>query len=75
MHAPEPECIRPLRLLETWLPLAQALNERYGWHDDAAALEQLIVAAQPALALCANADEAHLVLFIARGGVGSRTLR
>jgi GAF domain-containing protein len=72
MHHPAPGSAEALRLLECWLPLAQRLNQRYGWNDDAQALERLIVLAAPALALCADADEAHLVLFIARGGVWQR---
>jgi hypothetical protein len=63
-----------LRQLESWLPLAQELNQRYAWGDDGPALEQLILTALPALALCSTVDEAHLVLFIARGGVRSRYL-
>lgn len=58
-----------LRLVETWLPLAQELNQRYGWNDDGSSLEQLIVDSMAALALCTSVDEAHLVLFIARRGL------
>lgn len=58
-----------LRLLECWLPLAQALNQRYGWNDNPSALEQLIRAAVPGLTLCTSVDEAHLVLFITRAGM------
>jgi hypothetical protein len=45
-----------LRLLESWLPLAQAERERYGWSDDGPALEQLILRAAPAL------SQAHSLL-------------
>ncbi len=38
-----------LRLLESWLPLAQAENDRYGWGYDAPALERLILLAAPGL--------------------------
>lgn len=38
-----------LRLLESWLPLAQAASERYGWGYDSATLERLILLAAPSL--------------------------
>ena len=38
-----------LRLLESWLPLAQAESERYGWGYDSLRLEQLILLAAPSL--------------------------
>lgn len=38
------------RLLEGWLPLAQDVNQQYGWQLDGSALERLIMAAAPALA-------------------------
>jgi hypothetical protein len=53
-----------LRLLECWLPLAQAANERHRWGYDATALEALIIAAAPALARTASAPEAHGILCI-----------
>jgi hypothetical protein len=52
-----------LRLLECWLPLAQAINERHGWGYAAAALEALVVSAAPALALAISAAEAHGILW------------
>lgn len=38
-----------LRLLESWLPLAQAESERNGWGYDSSALERLILLAAPSL--------------------------
>ncbi|NJO82651.1 MAG: hypothetical protein HC828_07380 [Blastochloris sp.] len=38
-----------LHLLESWLPLAQDENERYGWGYDGLRLEQLILLAAPSL--------------------------
>jgi hypothetical protein len=37
------------RLLESWLPLAQAESERHGWGYDGPSLEQLILLAAPSL--------------------------
>jgi hypothetical protein len=38
-----------LRLLESWLPLAQAESERFSWGYDGPALERLILLAAPSL--------------------------
>ncbi|HJZ50525.1 MAG TPA: hypothetical protein VKE41_25310 [Roseiflexaceae bacterium] len=51
------------RLLECWLPLAQELNERYGWGHDARTLEALLLAAAPALRQVHSAVEAHAILW------------
>ncbi len=56
---------RQQRLLEGWLPLAQAASLRYGWGLDAAALEALILAAAPALGGARSALEAAAVLWAA----------
>lgn len=61
MSHPDPAA--QLRLLECWLPLAQQINERYGWSHDARALEALILAAVPALAQAQNTVEAHAILW------------
>jgi hypothetical protein len=57
------EAAARLRLLECWLPLAQELNQRCGWGRDAAALEALILAAGPRLALAGSAPEAYGILW------------
>ena len=51
------------RLLECWLPLAQDLNQRYGWGHDARALEALLLAAAPVLSQTHTAAEAHAILW------------
>jgi hypothetical protein len=51
------------RLLEGWLPLAQAANQGYGWGLDAAALERLIISAAPALGLACSSFEAYAILW------------
>ena len=58
-----PHSYEQLRLLESWLPLAQAANERDGWGLDAATLEGLILAAAPALAGAESLVEAHAILW------------
>ena len=49
------------RLLEGWRPLAQEINQRYGWHLEAGALESLILAAAPRLSDIANAEGARMI--------------
>ena len=52
-----------LRLIESWLPLAQAENMRNGWGQDAPALEALIIAAAPALRLATSTLAARAILW------------
>jgi len=59
------------RLLEGWLPLAQAASERYGWALDGPALEALILAAAPALGSARSALDAAAILW----AVHARSLR
>lgn len=49
MDETPPDIAARLRLLESWLPLAQAESERYGWGYDSPKLEQLILLAAPRL--------------------------
>lgn len=51
-----------LRLLECWLPLAQAVCARAGWREDAASLEALVLVAAPVLARARSAAEACAIL-------------
>ncbi len=60
-----------LRLLECWLPFAQALAEEQGWGDDGAALAALVLAAGGQLRGAAGAAEARAILLVyhaRRGG-------
>jgi hypothetical protein len=59
---PQPE---RLRLLEAWLPLGQTLNQEFGWHLEAEALEQLVLAAAPVLARVTTLADARAVLYYA----------
>jgi hypothetical protein len=51
-----------LRLLECWLPLAQALSASAGWREEPASLEALVLVAAPALAQARSAAEARAIL-------------
>lgn len=53
-----------LRLLECWLPLAQALREEEGWPDDAAAIEALILRAAPLLHGAPSLAAARAILLV-----------
>jgi hypothetical protein len=52
-----------MRLIESWLPLAQAENTRNGWGQDALALEALIIAAAPALRHATSTLSARAILW------------
>lgn len=54
---------RRLRLLEGWFLLAQEANQQYGWQLDGPALERLIIAAAPALAITQTSLAARAVLW------------
>lgn len=58
-----PDSTTRLRLLEAWLPLAQALNSECGWQLSAPRLEQLILAAAPDLARVSYLADARAVLY------------
>jgi hypothetical protein len=62
MKAP-PDAATRLRVLECWLPLAQALNAAGGWGATAPALEALILAAAPALAQARTDLAARAILW------------
>jgi hypothetical protein len=49
MNDTSPGAMAQLRLVESWLPLAQAECARYGWGYDSLRLEQLILLAAPSL--------------------------
>jgi hypothetical protein len=51
------------RLVEGWLPLAQDMNQQYGWQLDGSALEALIITAMPALADAHSALAARAVFW------------
>jgi hypothetical protein len=51
------------RLIEGWLPLAQAANERYGWGLGAQGLETLIVRAATRLGNAGSALAAQAILW------------
>lgn len=53
----------PLRLLELWLPLAQRLNAAFGWKASGAQLEQVIIAAAPALSSILTVADACSILY------------
>lgn len=53
-----------IRLLECWLPLAEATSQLYGWNADGGALQTLVLAAAPALAHAQNVTEAHAILIV-----------
>lgn len=55
-----------LRLVECWLPLAEDVNRVYGWHDEPAQLESLVMTALPSLMQASSLLEAHLVLWRCR---------
>ena len=63
MTTPSPAPTEQLRLLECWLPLAQALCERAGWSDGPAQIEALILAAAPALSRAGSPAEANAILW------------
>lgn len=52
-----------LRLLEGWLPLAEEVNNQYGWSLDARAIEALILRAAPALRRAHSTLEARAMLW------------
>lgn len=52
-----------LRLLESWLPLAQELNMSHEWDCNATELESLVLAAAPALAQSHTLLEARVILW------------
>lgn len=62
MAAP-PDAATRLRVLECWLPLAQALNASSGWGANAPALEAIILAAAPALAQARTDVAARAILW------------
>jgi len=51
-----------VRLIECWLPLAQAINQEQGWRYDAATLDLLIIIALPSLLRACSAAEARAIL-------------
>lgn len=53
-----------LRLLECWLPLAQALREAEGWDDTPEALAALVLDAAPLLRDAPSADAARAILAV-----------
>jgi hypothetical protein len=63
MHEPADDSAA-LRLLECWLPLAQALREEEGWRDGAAALEALILRAAPLLQGAPSLAAARAILLV-----------
>ena len=52
-----------MRLIESWLPLAQAENTRNGWGHDGLTLEVLIIAAAPALRHATSTLSARAILW------------
>lgn len=56
-----------LRLLEAWLPLAQAMNTEFGWQLQAEALERIVLHAAPNLARITALADARAVLYYAHG--------
>ncbi|NJN18206.1 MAG: hypothetical protein HC822_19095 [Oscillochloris sp.] len=61
------DSVATMRILESWLPLAQAENERYAWGYNGAELEQLIMRAAPALRLTSSVLAAQAVLWYYHG--------
>lgn len=55
---------RALRLLECWLPLAQAQREAEGWDDSPEALAALVLDAAPLLRDAPSADAARAILAV-----------
>ncbi|MEI8308460.1 MAG: hypothetical protein WCF99_15485 [Chloroflexales bacterium] len=55
-----------LRLLENWLPLAQAENSEQHWELNAEQIEALIVIAAPALRAATNTLTARAILWYHR---------
>ena len=53
-----------LRLLEGWLPLAQAASRHYGLGLDAPALEALVLRAAPLLRQAGSPLAAHAMLWM-----------
>jgi hypothetical protein len=51
------------RLLEAWLPLAQAMNQEHGWGYSAAQLEALILLSAADLAHASSAIGARVVVW------------
>lgn len=49
MDDPTLDTAARLRFVESWLPLAQAESDRFGWGYDGLKLEQLILLAAPSL--------------------------
>lgn len=62
-----------LRLLEAWLPLAQAMNSEFGWQLDAAMLERIIFRAAPNLVRITSLADARAVLYYAYAQVQGDT--
>ncbi len=58
-----PDQTRTLRILESWLPLAQEANLLYGWQYDYASLENLVLRAAPALDRVCSALDARVILW------------
>jgi hypothetical protein len=54
--------IERVRLIECWLPLAQAIDQEQGWGCDGATLELLIMIALPSLLRACSAAEARAIL-------------
>ncbi|NJK81574.1 MAG: hypothetical protein HC893_16285 [Chloroflexaceae bacterium] len=63
MSQPHYDSITRLRLLETWLPLAQEENRACQWGYSAALLEGLILAAAPTLRHAQSTLEARATLW------------
>lgn len=56
--------VASVRMLETWLPLAQSENIAQGWGYTPQALEQLVVRAVPTLQQTHTAQQARFALWL-----------
>ncbi|PDW01323.1 hypothetical protein [Candidatus Viridilinea mediisalina] len=63
METPYTDPTTRLRLLESWLPLVQAENERYGWQLAGPELEALILLAAPQLTTSTNLLTARVIIW------------
>lgn len=52
-----------MRMIESWMPLAQEANVVYGWGYDAATLEHLLITATTDLRHARTAWEARAILW------------
>ena len=66
MDAAPDDPVARLRLLECWLPLAQAESERCGWGYTGPVLEWLILRAAPALHQAQSLLAARAILWHSR---------